>query len=43
MEAEERSSASVYYTEHKPKNENGGGLGTRLLWVVVWPKSSQEC
>ena len=25
-----RSSASVYYTERKPKNENGGGLGKRL-------------
>ena len=25
-----RSSASVYFTERKPKNENGGGLGTRL-------------
>ena len=24
------SSASVYYTEHKLKNKNGGGLGTRL-------------
>ena len=24
------SSASVYYPERKPKNENGGGLGTRL-------------
>ena len=23
-------SASVYYTERKPKNENGGGLGKRL-------------
>ena len=22
--------ASVYYTEHKLKNKNGGGLGTRL-------------
>ena len=25
-----RSSASVYYTEHKSKNKNGGGLRTRL-------------
>ena len=25
-----RSSASVYYTERKPKNYNGEGLGTRL-------------
>ena len=25
-----RCSASMYYTEHKPKNKNGGGLGTRL-------------
>ena len=24
------SSTSVYYTEHKLKNINGGGLGTRL-------------
>ena len=24
------SSTSVYYSEHKPKNKNGGGLGTRL-------------
>ena len=25
-----RSFASMYYTERKLKNENGGGLGTRL-------------
>ena len=25
--------ASVYYTQRKPKNENGGGLGTRLLRI----------
>ena len=30
-----RSSASVYYTERKPKNENGGGLGTRLGFCFV--------
>ena len=24
-------STSMYYTEHKPKNKNGGGLGTRLV------------
>ena len=30
MEAEE------YYTEHKPKNENRGGLGTRL--EKTWEK-----
>ena len=24
------SSASIYYTEHIPNNNNGGGLGTRL-------------
>ena len=29
-EAVSRSSASVYYTERKPKNKKGGGLGTRL-------------
>ena len=23
--------ASVYYTEHKPKKKNGGGLGMRLV------------
>ena len=26
-----RSSVAVHYTERKPKNENGGGLGTRLV------------
>ena len=30
-----RSSASMYYTEHKPKNKNGGGLGTRLTSTVT--------
>ena len=30
-----RSSTSVYYTERKPKNENGGGLGTRLNLVYI--------
>ena len=30
MEVEGCSSASVYYTECKPKNENWGGLRTRL-------------
>ena len=29
------SSASVYYTERKPKNENGGGLGMRLIQDTV--------
>ena len=28
-----RSSASVYYTERKPKNENGRGLGMRLVQI----------
>ena len=28
-------SASVYYTEHKPKNENRGGLGTRLAPIYL--------
>ena len=26
----------MYYTERKPKNENGGGLGTRLLRMIVF-------
>ena len=30
MEVEGHSSASMYYTEHKLKNKNGGGLGTWL-------------
>ena len=30
-----RSSASVYYTECKSKNENRGGLGTRLTLGTV--------
>ena len=31
-----RSSASIqHYTERKPKNENGGGLGTRLVCCSV--------
>ena len=30
-----RSSASVYYTEHKLKNQNRGGLGTRLEYIIV--------
>ena len=25
----------MYYTERKPKNENGGGLGTRLPFVNI--------
>ena len=31
--------ASVHYTERKPKNKNGGGLGTRLdySYSVTWP------
>ena len=35
-----RSSASVYYTERKQKNENGGGLGTRLVHVHVCSTSN---
>ena len=30
-----RSSTSVYYTERKPKNEKGGGLGTRLMYIYI--------
>ena len=35
-----RSSASVYYTERKQKNKNGGGLGTKPqfsnLFYMAW-------
>ena len=27
----------MYYTERKPKNENGGGLGTRLHKLAGFP------
>ena len=31
-----RREESVYYTERKPKNENGGGLGTRRRkWLLL--------
>ena len=32
----------MYYTERKPKNENGGGLGTRLLRIKATENKGTE-
>ena len=31
------TSASMYYRQWKPKSEKRVGLGTRLLWLWLWP------